>query len=184
MDFEHQKNKQLAKSDKSHVGTWDKKIIPLCNKLNKNKNYYTTSSCSGRIILIKSSIKKQPNLFLFRTHDKITFKQLKNELEKAKKAKTSVFKQEPSILHVVSNSLEAAQSLIDKAKFCGWKRSGIMATRKRVICELMSTEHIELPVIEKGKILVSDEFLKILVKEANKKLGRTWKKINKLEKLV
>jgi len=183
MSFESQKAKQLAKSDKSHVGTWDKRIIPLCNKINKNKDYYTTSSCSGRIILIKSSIKKQPNLFIFRMHDRITFKQLKHELKKAEKSKTAVFKQEPAILHVACRNLESAQLLVDKAKFCGWKRSGIMATRKRIICELMSTEHIELPIVDKGKIVVSDNYLKILVREADKKLERTWVKISSLEKL-
>jgi tRNA(Phe) wybutosine-synthesizing methylase Tyw3 len=42
MEFESQKQNQLSKEDKSHIGSWDKKIERLCNKLNKKKNYYTT----------------------------------------------------------------------------------------------------------------------------------------------
>lgn len=184
MIFLHQKQKQLAKADKSHVGSWDKNIVSLCNKLNKSKDYYTTSSCAGRIILIKSAETKEPNLFVFRTHEETDFHELKSALQKAKKKGKVVFQQEPCILHVACKSLESAQTLVDKAKFAGWKRSGIMATRKRFICELMSTEHLELPIIKDKKILVDDDFLKILVEEANKKLERTWQKIKSLENLL
>jgi len=184
MTFESQKAKQLSKLDKSHVGAWDKKIVSLCNRLNRNKDYYTTSSCAGRIILIMSSETKEPNLFVFRTHEKTDFRELKSALQKAKKKGNIIFQQEPCILHVACKSLESAQTLVDKAKFAGWKRSGIMATRKRFMVEMMSTEHLELPIIKEKKILVDDNFLKILVEEANKKLERTWEKIRKLEALV
>ena len=95
MTFLHQKQKQLAKLDKSHVGAWDKKIVSLCNKLNRNKEYYTTSSCAGRIILIKSSETKEPTLFVFRTHEKTDFHELKSALVKAKKKGNVIFQQEP-----------------------------------------------------------------------------------------
>jgi tRNA(Phe) wybutosine-synthesizing methylase Tyw3 len=42
MDFDEQKKLQLGKTDLSSIGSWDKKIAGLCNKLNKKKNYYTT----------------------------------------------------------------------------------------------------------------------------------------------
>ena len=184
MKFEEKKKKQLSKNDLSDKGGWDKKIVSLCNKLNKRKEYYTTSSCAGRVILLKNEIEKKPSLFLFRTHDKITFSQIKEALQEARSSKEAVLKQEPCILHVACSSLEKAQEIVDKAKFCGWKRSGIMATKKRFVCELMSTEHLELPVISGGKILVDDDLLKVLVKTANSKLERAWSKIKKLEKLV
>jgi tRNA wybutosine-synthesizing protein 3 len=183
MNFQQQKQKQLAKIDASNVGSWDTKIRGLCDKLNRNPNYYTTSSCAGRIILIIADEKKKPSLFVFRTHDKISLPQLKHALSKAKKSGNVEFRQEPCILHAACKSLEDAQSLFDKAKFAGWKRSGIIATKKRFICELMSTEHLSLPIIQNKKLLVDNEFLKILVQEANKKLERTWKKIKNLENL-
>jgi tRNA wybutosine-synthesizing protein 3 len=183
MTFQQQKQKQLAKRDISNAGSWDRKILGLCNKLNKHPDYYTTSSCAGRIFLIIADEKKRPGLFVFRTHDKISLPQLKRELAKAKKSGNIEFRQEPCILHAACKSLEDAQSLFDKAKFAGWKRSGIIATKKRFICELMSTEHLSLPIIQNKKILVDNEFLKILIQEANAKLERTWKKIKNLEKL-
>lgn len=181
-NFQSQKLTQLKKKDASSIGSWDKPILNLCNKINKNPDYYTTSSCSGRINLIKAEEKKQPGLFLFRTHRKIKLKQLKEELKKAKSR--VYFKQEPCILHVAAKSLDKAQELLDKAKQAGWKRSGIIASNKRFVLELISTENIIFPIINKSKILVNDNFLKLLVQESNKKLARTWEKIHKLEKFL
>lgn len=187
MNFEEQKQKQLSMNDNSDIGKWDDEIEGLCGKLNKMKEYYTTSSCSGRVVLIKQAEKKQEGLFLWRVHRKISFKQLKNELLKIVKNNKKdlvYFRQEPCILHVACNSISSAQKLLDSAKLAGWKNSGIMASTNRVVLEMRSTEHIELPIINQGKILVDDEFLKILVREANRKLARTFEKIQKLEKLI
>lgn len=49
---------------------------------------------------------------------------------------------------------------------------------------MRSTEKLELPLLNQGKILVNDAYLKLLVKEANKRLERTWEKIQKLDKLL
>lgn len=184
MDFQKQKEIQLAKKDKSKKGSIDEKIIKLCEKINSKPQYFTTSSCAGRIILIKDSKEKKENLILFSSHEKISFDELKRELEKAKEYKNVNFKQEPCILHVVCKTIKDAEELVKKAIFAGWKKSGIKATKKRIICELLSTENIEMPIIRGGKILVEDSFIKLLCKEANEKLKRTWKKIEKLEKLL
>ncbi|MBI5148574.1 hypothetical protein HZA33_02755 [Candidatus Pacearchaeota archaeon] len=184
-NFSEKKRKQLSKQDKSNKGDVDRPILKLVSRINYKKEYYTTSSCAGRIILIKDADTKKENLFLFRTHDKLNYKKFIKELKKALSYKKLIyFKQEPCILHVACKSLSDAQKLVDKAKFAGLKRSGIMATRKRIICELMSTEQIAMPLADKGKLLVSDNFLRLLVREADRKLERTRKKINKLYKLL
>ena len=79
--FQQQKQKQLSKLDKSSIGSWDSKIKKLCNKINQKKNYYTTSSCAGRIILLKYSDIKQEDAFLFRTHNKTSFGEIKKALD-------------------------------------------------------------------------------------------------------
>jgi len=187
MTFQQAKEKQLSMNDNSSIGKWDEKITKLCARINQDKRYYTTSSCAGRSVLIKYVEKKQEGLFLFRTHDKVNLESLKKEIERAIKTNKSdliYFRQEPCILHVACSDLKSAQVLLDKAKLVGWKNSGIMASSKRIVLEMRSTEHIELPLILKGKLLVDDNYLKILVSEANKKLERTWEKIRKLESLV
>ena len=184
MKFEDMKIKQLSKTDKSNIGKWDFKIKELCDKLNKKKEYCTTSSCAGRIILLKSSKEKIEKGFLFRTHKKIRFEELKKALDEVDYKGLVEFHQTTCILHVACACLEDAQKLIDKSKFVGWKRSGIMASGKRFVVELISTENIEFPIMNKGKVLVDDNFLKLIVREANNKLERTWDKIKRLERVV
>jgi len=186
MNFQEQKSKQFLRTDKSGEGAWDREIASLCKKINEKKEYYTTSSCAGRIVLLKGLEEKSKNVFLFKTHNKINFDQLKKELEKVGKEYKGLiyFKQEPCILHIACSNLDSAYNLLDKARFAGWKRSGLIAKGKRIILELMSTEKLELPIIEKGKLLVPEIYLKLLVKEANKKLEKTRKKIKRFEKLI
>ncbi len=182
--FLKRKKDVLSKLDKSSKGEWDEKILQLCEKINDSDNYYTTSSCSGRVVLIVDEDKKQEGLFVKIYHDKISLEDLKKDLTlvlgKNEKIK---FKMESCILHVVCKSLEGAQILYDKAKLAGWKKSGIIATKNHVVLELNSTERLEFPIMCCGKILVNDEFLKIIVKETNKKLEKSWKKIGKFMKL-
>ena len=66
--FEKRKQDVLLKKDKSYRRKFDKKIKKLCGKINQMEDYYTTSSCSGRIVLIKDSDKKESGLFLFVGH--------------------------------------------------------------------------------------------------------------------
>ena len=176
----------LSKKDKSSIGKWDEKIISLCNKINKSDNYYTTSSCSGRIVLMIEQEKKSYNLFLEISHGLISFNWLKNNLNKIIKNKKLnklliKFKCEPPILHVVCRNLESASLFLEKAKSSGMKHSGIHYIGKSIILEINGDDRLEFPIFSKNKILVDDNFLKLIVKESNKKLKNSWKMIEKLE---
>jgi len=181
--FDQQKNAQLTKVDKSFKQSWDKPILKLCKTINDKNNYYTTSSCSGRVTLLKAEEKKQAGLLIQTWHEVITFKKLKDSIKK-NKINSLTFKQEPAILHVAARNLEDAQKLHNFAKQSGWKHCGIISFGKRIVIELSNTEKLEFPLLQKSKILVSDEFLKIIVKESNKKLKKTWGKIDRLEKAL
>jgi tRNA wybutosine-synthesizing protein 3 len=183
--FDKRKKDVLSKADKSNKTNWDAKISELCNKINSLNNYYTTSSCSGRVILMKDQDKKGENLFVSVYHDKISFKKLKEDLVSAARKKEKIkFKLEPCILHVSCRTFKDAEGLYNKTKTAGWKKSGIIGTKNAFTVEMNGTERLEFPIIQGGKILVDDEFLKIIVKESDKKLEKSWLKIKKLEKLM
>lgn len=184
--FQQTKKNALSKADKSSKHSMDDKISGLCAKINSKGDYYTTSSCAGRILLIQREKRKMPSLFLFVTHNKTGFNELKKELARLgkKSRKLVYFKQEPCILHAACQSLGAAQKFLEWAKLAGWKKLGIIAIHRRIVVEISSTEKIEMPILNKGKILVSDEFLRLLVKEANSHLERVWEKIKRLKKLI
>ena len=212
--FLRRKKSILAKSDKSSKGEWDKKIISLCNRINSLENYYTTSSCSGRIVIMFDKEKKSSKLFIKVYHDLLEFEELRKNLYDIVKLHSQVrdinkkqlmknlednnskkslsvparsnlikFKQEPCILHVVCRTLEDAQDFYDKARLAGWKKHGIIASKGRFVVEINGTDKLEFPIINKGKILVNDGFLKVVAKKSNENLKKSWEKIYKLEKL-
>lgn len=185
-DFSNVKKTKLEKDDKSSKGNWDERIKELCDKINSDKDYLTTSSCSGRILLMIETLEKKPGLFLFVNHEKTSFDEIKKELIKiSDKNKEMIYlKQEPCVLAVSCKTLEKAQKLVDNARKAGWKRSGITTSSKNNIIELFSTERIDVPVMKDGKILADDDSLKVIIDEANSKLERTWWKIKKLEEAL
>lgn len=183
MEFQQQKEKQLSKKDKSNIGKIDEKIRKLVDKINKKKDYYTTSSCSGRIVLIKSLNEKQPDIFLYRTHNKLSVSELLKALNNISYKGLVEFKLTSCILHVACKTLDDAFKLVNKAKLSGWKHSGVMNKNRNMI-ELMGTENISFPIMENKKLLVDDKFLKIIINESNKKLERIWKKIDRLEEFI
>ncbi len=183
-NFEKQKRDILSKGDKSSIGGWDKRIKTLCDKINKKKNFYTTSSCSGRIVVIVERDKKGPGVFQAVFHEKLDYNDFWKYLPKEHAKLDLKFKQEPAILHVACKDLDSALHLLKKAQLAGFKRSGIISSKNRFVCELLSTEKLELPFAKKGKILLDENYLKILLKKANDNLVRTWKKIRSLQKTI
>ncbi|MBS3094253.1 hypothetical protein J4474_01170 [Candidatus Pacearchaeota archaeon] len=187
--FLQSKKDTLSRPDKSFIGGVDAEIKPLCDKINSLKNYYTTSSCSGRVVIMIEKKQKDRESFLDIFHSEISLREIKSELMaivKNRKHKKSLvkFKMDPCILHVACRTLEDADKLLKKAQFVGWKKSGLLSLGKKIILELNSTERLEFPIIKSSKILVGDEFLEIVVEEANRKINDSWLKIRKLEKLI
>jgi tRNA wybutosine-synthesizing protein 3 len=184
--FDQNKKEILRKKDKSSIQSIDKPIENLCKMINGKGDYFTTSSCSGRIILMKDHEKKGPGMFLFRSHEKVSFSTLKKELENAlkKDKETILFKQEPCLLAISCRNLETQEKLFSLARNNGWKRSGIVTTSRKFIIELVSTENISFPIADKGNLLVSDDFLKVVLKKANSNLEKTHGKIKRLEGLM
>jgi tRNA wybutosine-synthesizing protein 3 len=183
--FQQRKKDVLSRKDKSSIGEWDKKIIPICNKINSLENFYTTSSCSGRIILMIDQDKKREGLFLKSYHNKVSFDKLKKDLKEiVKKNKNQIikFKLEPCIIHIVCKSLDDAKFTLELANNSGWKNHFIISLGKNPIIELSGTERIEFPIFDGKNILVDDKFLKIVLKKANEKLENGWKKIERLKK--
>ena len=183
--FDKRKKDVLSKLDKSHKNEWDEKIKKLCDKINSLEDYYTTSSCSGRAILMIEQDRKDKNLFVSVYHDRILLKQLREDLAIALKKNQNIkFKLEPCILHVACRTLEDAENIYNKAKLAGWKKSGIIGMKNGTSVELNGTDRLEFPVIRGNRILVDDEFLKIITDESGKKLEKNWIKIKKLEGLI
>ena len=182
MNFQKEKKDFLTKKDKSRKGSIDEKIKNLVDKINSLEDYYTTSSCSGRMLLlaIPRSNKKNEVQYLFCTHKKTNYNEIKNIIKQLPKNDVW-FRVDPVILHVACKNTSNAKKLLYAARDIGFRRSGIISIGKnKMIMELISTEKIETIVSKKSKLVINEDYFKILIKEGNEKLEKTWKKIEKL----
>lgn len=182
MDFNKKKKEILSKEDKSRKGSVDKRIKSLCEVMNNSADFATSSSCAGRILLLKTfKLKnKLPKAWIWVTHEKTTLKEVKRALEEYNEESPLQFKQESAILHVYCGTLENAETLMNAARESGFKRSGIITTKKQIVVEVICREHVTVPIYDK-KLLVTEEYLRYLIAEANRKLEKSWKAIKTLE---
>lgn len=178
--FQQRKSEVLAKIDKSSKGSWDGHILELCRKINESSSYYTTSSCSGRVLIMIDQEKKGKSLFLEVSHELIDinfFENLKMPLPLIK------FKFEPAILHVACRDLESAQILMDIGQKAGWKKFGAISLGKNIVVEFTGSDKLEFPLIFNKKFLVDEEFLNLIVEKSNLNLKKGWAKLDKFKLL-
>ncbi|VVB74626.1 tRNA(Phe) 7-((3-amino-3-carboxypropyl)-4-demethyl wyosine(37)-N(4))-methyltransferase [Candidatus Tiddalikarchaeum anstoanum] len=152
----------------------DLDILKELDKFNKLTDYYTTSSCSGRILLLRVNEKgeKMPEAFYYKTHDKTTTKEILKLVDNYDEKYDLWFKVEPFILHIGCRDIEGARTLLQFCKDLGIKRAGINAFSKRIIVEVIGTQYLDTPIVKAGEKLVSDDYISILVKTANVKLAK------------
>lgn len=186
MGFDKEKNEFLRKKDKSRKGSMDIKIKSLVEKINSLDDFFTTSSCSGRILIsaIPESNKKNDVQYLFCSHEKTNFRKIKTSIKKLPNEEVWL-RVEPAILHIACKNIEKGSKLLNLARDIGFRRSGIISIGKsKIILEIVSTEKIEALLGKNKELLIGEKYLNILIKEGNKKLEKTWKKINRLEKCL
>ncbi len=188
-NFDIDKRNILNKKDKSKKGSIDKPIVGIIDFLNSLKDYYTTSSCSGRILILRipPDGRKDHVDWLMTSHEVISSDRAEEFIaliNKPEKKGEIWFKQEPLIIHCVARTLEKAQKLLDIAKLSGFKKSGIIASTRRFVVEIEGTDILSTIIGKNGKVLINEEYMKILIETANKKLERNLKKKDKLFKML
>src|SRR3989338_3709426 len=180
MDFDRQKKDILGKIDKSKKNSIDTNIESLINLINSKSNYYTSSSCSGRIMLIeKPDDKKQNCRWMYVTHELADINEVLSATKKPFKGKLW-FKFESVILHVSCNSLQNADNLLILIKGLGLKRSGIISLHKKIVIEIIGTENVESLIGAESNLLVDETYLRAAIIDANEKMALNFGKIAKL----
>ena len=173
--FEKQKQERLSRADYSKKGSIDSRIASLVEEINNKEEYYTTSSCSGRIIIYSEGKNKKEARWILVSHDEISQQDVKNAVQKSGE-KLLWFKFEPLIMHVACDSLESAQNLVNCARQAGFKKSGIIEIRKFIV-EIRGIDIISSPLNPD----IDDSYLGLLVREANNKMKKNHLRINKFK---
>ncbi len=167
MPFSNEKKNFLAKLDKSKKGSIDERGIPLLNVVNALENYYTTSSCSGRVYLWRGSGKKNELEWLKMSHNPKGLVWLRFE---------------SSIFHICCKDIKSANWLLDKVRMY-YKKSSILTASNKIIVEIRGGEVIEMPFYVDGKMVFSGDLMWLL-KLINAKMNVMWDKIEKLQKAL
>jgi len=178
--FNDKKARILGKEDLSNIGGIDKEILDIVNCINDKKDLCTTSSCAGRITLLeRKTDKKTDTKWLIASHQPVTFEQINEVINSEHEV---WLMQESCILHVFAQTMEAADKFLEICRRVGFKRSGIMAFKNRIMIEMMGNEKVETLVVKDGKVLPDDEYLKLLIEACNHRMKRSRAKMDEFYK--
>lgn len=181
--FKNQKKKALNQlKEAKENNEVDEAILPLLDVINSHEDYYTTSSCSGRITLFHEIGDKKENGWVGKWHRQTTLDELKSALSRSPNKGVVWFKYEAPIIHVAARSMDKARDFMQVTREVGYKRVGLQGMKKgRFVMEIFDTGHINCPIVDSNQFLVNAMYLHYLVKFANMKLERGLQKLNRLE---
>lgn len=184
--FSNQKKFALLRLEKAlKRGEVDQAILPLIQYINSLDNFYTTSTCSGRIALLQDLGSKKENFHLNKWHREVEFSELESAIKELPYTGITWFVQESSIMHIVSRNFDGGVNLLRLALSNGFKHSGFQGLKDgRFIVEICSSERIEAPIALDGNLLVSYEYLRYLLNLANKKFSKSQLRLKKFEKVL
>ena len=127
--------------------------------------------------------KKNESEWILVKHGKVNFKEVKKAMENLPKEAVWL-KQESMIIHICCRDIDAAKSMLKICQQSGLKRAGIVTIGKRVMIEAFGTDRMDTIVALKGRVLVDDDYIKILIREANKRHDKNIEKIERLYKKI
>jgi len=171
---------KMNELDKSKKGSVDEHAKPLIHAINSHNNYYTTSSCAGRILLLIEPLSQKKNEYAWPlvTHELADAQEFITAINNIDVTDSVVWlRMQTAIFHVAAQDLASANTLLWQFHPKGWKRSGIFSTENDVMLELLSVENMSAPIIVNGRRLVDDAFIAEFIYLANEKLSVSHKKI-------
>lgn len=181
MTFDDDKGATLSplKKDRSRKGAFDEEILPLLRFLNAHPDYYTTSSCAGRILLMTAGGKKHDSEWLLAAHQVVAPEAVQGALARPP-AEQVWLRMESFIVHTGCRTARAAEAIVRIAREVGLKRAGIIGIHPRILVEIIGNERLDVPIAERGGLLVSEPYLAYLVRQGNEKLRMNSDRLNKL----
>jgi tRNA wybutosine-synthesizing protein 3 len=160
----------------------DKKILSILDLINDSDEFFTSSSCAGRIVLLEiPKIGDKRNAkFVGIWHRKIKSNELLSSLKEAKTGLLWLIAQSP-ILHISTKTRDAADKLIKIANASGFKNSAFKSVTKNFVVEICSTERLDAPIGKDGILFCNKEYLNLLVKIANEVIVKSDLKLNRFK---
>jgi len=164
------------------IGYLDKDLVDILVELFLRPKSFTTSSCSGRIVLMDADMPwdKDETMIVFKKHEPIELREVLEVAEKPIAHRLWLSVQGP-IIHVETLDIDEAFVVLEAARRAGFKHSGILAsTRKGVLVELRTGIRVNIPLREPTAWLVEKDALPRIVELANTALGQAKERLDRL----
>ncbi len=164
----------------------DHDIIPLLEKINALDNYFTTSSCSGRISVMEMPHfgDKLNSLWLGKWHGEVVVEEVLEAVGRHSRGQLWFLVRSP-ILHVAAKTMEDAVKLLNLAIGLGFKYSNVKSiSHKKLLVEIRSTERMDVPLGEDGELWIDEEYIGRIVNLANAQVRRFKGKLKRLEEEI
>lgn len=160
----------------------DPGIQPILDIINKSEDYYTSSSCFGRIVLLEipNIGDKKEAKFLGKWHRTINVDEVISAAKNAEFGQLWLLSQSP-IFHITAKTNNAADKILKTAIACGFKNSGLKSIGKKIVIEILSTERLDIPIGKDGVIFCNKDHLNLLVNISNEIIEKSTRKLQKLE---
>ncbi len=159
----------------------DVPIIPVLNVINNKEEFVTTSSCSGRVVLLATDLyeRKEPSSFVGKWHRPVMVEEVLDKVSSFE-GMFLWFKVEPFILHLASKDLESAKRILSIARESGIKVAGVQSFREGIYhIELRNIEYMAVPVVWEGERVLEDATLSKMVNIANWKMVKNQQRLQR-----
>ncbi|NPA22420.1 MAG: hypothetical protein GXN92_02460 [Candidatus Micrarchaeota archaeon] len=169
MSFEEKKEATLKKLqyylEEKEV---DPPIIPLLEIINSHPGLFTTSSCSGRVMVLIDRGRKVDSEKYLTFHRTISLEDLQDL------PKEGWLRVEPFILHIMAKDWELALDVVDLVKEIGVKRSGVSRARVGYLIEMMGNVYMSAPL---SHLTIDEDLISII----NQKMEKNFEVLKKVE---
>ncbi len=170
--------------DDLEIGYLDVDLLPLLVLINRDRELYTTSSCSGRITVMDAEYpweKEEETAIVFKTHAPVKPSELSFLYSKTPYRKFWIIVNGP-IIHIYTANLKLAVKILEQARRVGFKHSGIMhySRNKGVFLELVTGVYTAQVIRVKNEAIVKPSELPHLVEVVNSTLLEGKERLEKL----
>jgi tRNA wybutosine-synthesizing protein 3 len=172
----------------------DVAILPIVEAINAHPLYFTTSSCAGRIVLLRlpGLGNKEEAEFLAKWHRTVKIEEVKKALSNVGDEGLTFLLAQSPIIHVRCKDMKSAVELRNMAVESGLKYSTLKSltlnSKKepvKIVVEILSSENIHIPLARGSRVFPDDDYLEFMVENANSALERARGKLERFhENLV
>ena len=162
----------------------DEVLVPFLLEVVKIPDIFTSSSCAGRIMLLSTNEDESKKISSFhkKFHRLVSFEELKKSINEITENDLWL-KVESFIFHFGCSDYEKAKQILSFSQEFGLKKAGIITAKDgKYILEITSTQFMALPIKVDDKILISDDYLKLILERANKKMEINFERLSRFSK--